>query len=216
MIALPKTCAIIKAGLAEGQHLGAQLYVAQHGRVVADEAFGQARAGVAMQRDSAMLWFSAGKPVTAVAVGQLVERGRINWDTRVGEIIPEFSVAGKEGITVRHLLTHTAGLRNADRVEAVLSWEERTAQICALPSEPDWPPGARAGYHVQGSWHLLGEVVRRVSGQAVEVFVQENIFGPLALRRSSLALMTEEITARGDQIAFVYDTSSGAPLPQSI
>ena len=211
---LPKTRAVFEAGLAEGRHLGAQLYVAHEGRVVADEAFGQARVGVPMQRDSAMLWFSAGKPVTAVAVGQLVERGLIGWDTRVGEIIPEFSALGKEGITVRHLLTHTAGLRNADRVDSSLSWTDKLAQICALPPEPDWPPGVRAGYHVQGSWHLLGEIVRRVSGQAVEVLMRENIFAPLALRRYSLALTAEEIVARGDQMAFVYDTSGGASVPK--
>ncbi len=162
-----------------------------------------------MSRDSITLWFSAGKPITAVAISQLVERGLLAWDTMVGEVIPEFARHGKEGVTIRHLLTHTGGLRNADGVNATLSWDEQIARICELPLEPDWIPGQRAGYHVWATWHLLGEIVRRRSGTSVDKFVRENIFLPLGMKDSWLALNSTVLTKEQERVSFVYDTSSG-------
>jgi CubicO group peptidase (beta-lactamase class C family) len=179
-----------------------------------DEAFGDARDGVVMQRDSLTLWFSAGKPITAVAVGQLVERGLLNWDTRVAEIIPEFARNGKEAVTLRHLLTHTAGLRNADTIDNTLAWDEQIALLCDLPLEDNWIPGQRAGYHVSGTWQLLGEIVRRVSGKPVDEFARENIFLPLGMPDSWLALSSEAVRGYDKCIAFVYDTSGQAPQPK--
>ena len=167
-----------------------------------------------MRTDSLTLWFSAGKPITAVATAQLVERGLLKWDTRVAEVIPEFARNGKEAVTIRHLLTHTAGLRNADAVNSSLSWDEQIARICELPLEENWVPGQRAGYHVSGTWQLLGEMVRRVSGKPVDEFVRSNIFLPLEMRDSWLALSTEDAREHGDRIAFVYDTSSAPAQPK--
>lgn len=209
-----KTRAVFLAGLQAGLHPGAQLYVARAGEVLIDEAFGEARAGVAMQRDSLMLWFSAGKPITAAAIGKLVERGLLDWETRVAEVIPEFAAQGKATVTVRHLLIHTAGLRHAETLDAALGWEERVARICALPLEADWIPGQRAGYHISGTWHLLGEIVRRISGQSLDSHVRESIFNPLRMDCSSLALGGEEVTTQQANIAFVYDTSGTAPQPK--
>lgn len=204
-----KTRAALASGLEERIHLGAQLCVMQGGEVLFDEAFGEAREGAPMTRDSLTLWFSAGKPVTAVAIAQLVERGLLTWETRVAEMIPEFAAHGKGAVTVRHLLMHTGGLRNADSVDATLNGEEQIARICEMPPEPDWVPGQRAGYHIWATWQLLGEIVRRVSGKAVEEFVRENVFQPLGMKGSALALDGSSIARRPPQIALVYDTSSG-------
>lgn len=167
-----------------------------------------------MHTNSLTLWFSAGKPITAVAIGQLVERGLLKWDLCVAEVIPEFVRHGKELVTLRHLLTHTAGLRNADAIDNALSWDEQIARICDLPLEGNWIPGQRAGYHVSGTWQLLGEIVRRVSGQPVDEFARANIFLPLGMRDSSLALSVEEVSQYGERIAFVYDTSAGSAQPK--
>lgn len=220
----------IESGIREGLHLGAQLCVCRDGAVLIDEAFGNARDGVAMRTDSLTLWFSAGKPITVVAIGQLVERGRLKWDVPVAEVIPEFAHNRKEAVTVRHLLTHTAGLRNADAIDSSLSWDEQIARICDLPLEENWIPGERAGYHVSGTWQLLGEIVRRVTGQPVDEFARANIFLPLEMRDSWLALgvhpsgcSSPDTLKRGhrtraedyaDRIAFVYDMSGGTAQPK--
>lgn len=182
----------------------------RRGEVFIDKAFGEAREGLPMKRDSLTLWFSAGKPITAVAIAQLVERGALAWETRVGEVISEFARHGKESVTIRHLLTHTGGLRHADGIDVTLDWDEQIARICEMPLEPDWLPGQRAGYHVWATWQLLGEIVRRVSGKPVDEFARENIFLPLGMNDSWLALTPTVLAKDEARVAFVYDTSSGA------
>jgi CubicO group peptidase (beta-lactamase class C family) len=208
-----RTRAAIESGLHEGLHLGAQIYVSRRGEVLLDEAFGKAREHVPMSHDSIMLWFSAGKPLTAVAIAQLVERGSITWQTRVGDVIPEFAPNGKEMVTLWHLLTHTAGLRNAD-VDGSSIRGAKLEWIYAQPLEPDWVPGQRAGYHIKGSWHVLGEVVRRLSGRPVEEFLRAEVFHPLGMHASSLALTETEVSQLGNRLAFVYDTSAGTAQPK--
>ena len=210
---LARTRAVLLSGVQSGLHLGAQLFVSRSGEVLLDEAFGQAREGMAMRRDSLMLWFSAGKPITAVAIGKLVEDGRLDWETRVAEVLPEFATSGKEIVTVRHLLTHTAGLRHAESIDPALGWEERVARICALPLEPDWVPGQRAGYHVSGTWLLLGEMVQRLSGSTLDSFVRENIFHPMGADSTALARSEEEVRSQENNLALVFDTSGPAPRP---
>ncbi|MDQ1510718.1 MAG: hypothetical protein QOG50_2562, partial [Actinomycetota bacterium] len=107
---------VLEQGIAQGSHIGAQLYVSHRGAVVADLALGRARSDVAMRTDSMMTWFSMTKAVTAVAVAQQWERGALDPDDAVIRHLPEFGAAGKERITIRHLLTHTAGLANADGI----------------------------------------------------------------------------------------------------
>src|SRR4051794_13059564 len=76
------TVGAFEAGIRDRLHLGAQLYVSLGGDVLIDAGFGEAREGVSMTSDTITLWFSAGKPLTAVAIAQLVERGLISWNTR--------------------------------------------------------------------------------------------------------------------------------------
>ena len=209
-----RTRALFERGIQEKLHPGAQLYVSRAGEVLIDAAFGNVREGAPMRSDSITLWFSAGKPITAVAIAQLVERGLVNWDMRVSEVIPEFARQGKESVTLRHLLTHTAGLRNADTIDFSLSWDEQIARICELPLEDNWIPGQRAGYHVSGTWQLLGEIVRRAGGKPVDEFVRVNIFLPLGMNDSWLSLPVENINSYAERIAFVYDTSNGTAQPR--
>src|SRR3981189_1756534 len=93
---------VIESGIERGLHVGAQLYVSLDGKPVADLAFGLAREGVAMTPDTIMLWMSSTKPITALAIAQIWERGKIALDDLVAKYIPEFGISGKEAITIRH------------------------------------------------------------------------------------------------------------------
>src|SRR6476660_7484464 len=115
---------VLQQGIADATHIGAQLYVSHRGGVVADLAVGRARRDVEMRTDSLMTWFSMTKAVTAVAVAQQWERGALDPDDAVVRHLPEFGAAGKERITLRHLLTHTAGLANADGILDGTPWRE--------------------------------------------------------------------------------------------
>ena len=114
---LERAAAVIEDGIKARLHLGAQLYVSRDGRTVGDLALGEAREGVAMRPDTLMLWMSSIKPITAVAIAQMWERGKLDLDDAVARHIPEFGENGKERVTIRHVLTHTGGFPRA-----VLPW----------------------------------------------------------------------------------------------
>src|SRR5947207_14825722 len=97
---LPKTISVIQQGISTGLHIGAQLYVSLGGEVVRNVALGEAQPGVPMRPDTIMLWLSATKPITAVAVAPLWEQGELELDETVCRFIPEFGALGKESITI--------------------------------------------------------------------------------------------------------------------
>src|SRR5687768_9980852 len=134
---LPKTLAAIRRGIDAGLHIGAQLYLSLRGKVIADDAFGLAREDVPMRTDTLMLWLSAGKPVSAVAVAQLWERGLLDLDDAVAKHIPEFAANGKDVVTIRHILTHTGGFRALLGHWEGKSWDEVIAALSASRLEPD-------------------------------------------------------------------------------
>jgi CubicO group peptidase (beta-lactamase class C family) len=203
-IALPETLALLEQGRPSILHPGAQLYVSLRGDVLADAALGEARPGVAMLPETPTLWLSSGKPITAVAIAQLVERGRLEFDDRVSRHLPEFAQGGKDGITIRHLLTHTAGFREADKLAENLAWDEMIARICATPLEAEWNVGAKAGYQTMSSWFILGELIRRVDGREAGRYVRENIFEPLGMRDSWMGIPADQIASYGDRMALMY------------
>src|SRR6476646_9996610 len=188
---LPRAAAALEAGIAAGLHLGAQLHVSLHGEPVAEAALGENRPGEPLTPEHLVLWLSATKPVAAVAIAQLWERGRLELDDPVARHLPEFAVHGKERITLRHLLTHTGGIRMLDTGWPAAPWEEIVARICAMKPEPRWVPGQKAGYHQASSWFILGEVIRRVGGLPFSTYVRREIFEPLGMADSWIGMPPE-------------------------
>ncbi len=203
-IALPKTLALLELGMHSILHPGAQLYISWRGEVLADVALGEARPGVAMQPETLTLWLSAGKPITAVAIAQLVERGMLAFDDLVSRHLPEFAQNGKDAITIRHLLTHTAGFREADKLAENLPWDAMIARICATSLEAEWNVGAKAGYQMMSSWFILGELIRRVDGREAGRYVRENIFEPLGMGDSWMGIPADQIARYGDRMGMMY------------
>ena len=200
MADLPKTTAAFEAGRANGLHTGAHLYVSQAGRTIVDAAFGESRPGVPMSPDSVILWFSAGKPLTAVAIAKFWESAQLDLDDQIAKFIPEFAARGKEAVTIRHLLTHTGGFR---WVQWTPDWDEMIARISAAPLEPRWIPGRTAGYHTFTSWYILAEIVRRLDSlhRPYEKFIADEIFQPLGMTDSFLAMSPIQFREYGNRIA---------------
>ena len=213
---LPRTAAELERGIGEGLQLGGQLYVSRQAVGVADVAFGEARPGEPMRREHRMLWLSASKPVTAVAVAQLWERGALALDDAVARHLPEFATGGKGGVTIRHLLTHTAGIRMLDTGWPEATWESTVARVCARPLEPRWAPGRKAGYHLASSWFVLGELVRRLDGRPIATFVRDEIFAPLGLARSGIGVERERFAAERERIAPMYVDVGGTLEPSDL
>lgn len=159
---------------------GAGVCVYQGGRAVVDLAAGVAGPGSAYTRRTLQPFMSVSKGVVAVAVNMLADRRVIDLDAPVARYWPEFAQAGKEGIPVRWLLTHQAGLAALDRplsIGELLSW---TPVIKALEAQaPNWPPGTAHGYHSMTYGFLLGEVIRRVTGALPGDWIAGHVSGPL-------------------------------------
>ena len=132
------------------------------------------------QEDTLVDVFSVGKPVAALCLLQLVERGLLDLDRPVAEHWPGFAAAGKGSVSARMLLGHRAGLPALRRPLpelAMYDWELMTSALAA--EEPWWEPGRAHGYHTNTFGFLVGEVVRRVSGETVGKLVRQLVAEPL-------------------------------------
>jgi CubicO group peptidase (beta-lactamase class C family) len=200
---LDRASKVIESGIERGLHIGAQLYVSHDGKCVGDLAFGLAREGVAMTPDTIMLWMSSTKPITAIAIGQIWERGKIALDDPVAKYIPEFGAKGKEAIAIRHVLTHTGGFRAAVGPWTNDPWDQIIAQICAAEIEAGWIVGQTSGYHIASGWYVLGEIVRRVcaDGRPYSEYVREKICEPLGMRDTWIGMPAARWREYGDRIA---------------
>jgi CubicO group peptidase (beta-lactamase class C family) len=138
---------------------------------------------------------------------------RLELDDPVARHLPEFAVHGKERITLRHLLTHTAGIRMLDTGWPAAPWEEIVARIAGSRPEPRWAPGEKAGYHLASSWFLLGEVVRRLDGRPFERYVREEIFAAAGMADSWVGLPAERYRtyAEAGRIGAVHLTEPATP-----
>ena len=113
--------------------------------------------------------FSTTKGPTTLTIQALAEQGTVDLERPVADYWPEFAAAGKGGITLRHILTHTSGVIDFPGYEAVVEdtswWHDLDAVAAAFAAaSPAWEPGTAHGYHGVSFGLLLGEVVRRATG----------------------------------------------------
>lgn len=164
--------------------LGAAVCAAVRGRVVVDlwAGFRDAARTAPWRGDTIVNVFSATKGAVALCAHALAERRALDVDAPVAAAWPEFGAAGKGRVLVAQLLDHSAGLpalRAEPKEGALYDWQAMTAALAA--EEPFWEPGARHGYHAVTFGFLVGEVIRRASGQRVGAFLREAVAGPLGL-----------------------------------
>ena len=165
-----------------GDDVGASACVVVEGEVVADVWAGHVDAERTRpwERDTITNVWSTTKTMTALCALLLADRGELDVDAPVATYWPEFAANGKEGVLVRHLLSHTAGLSGWDpplTVDQVCDWETATAALARQATW--WEPGTASGYHAVSQGQLVGEVVRRITGRTIGTFFAEEIAGPL-------------------------------------
>ncbi|MCO1596545.1 beta-lactamase family protein [Micromonospora sp. RHAY321] len=171
--------------LATGRESGASLTVWYDGHPVLDltggsrtGAAGGAAGGDPWRPDTLVNVYSVGKPVAALCLLMLVDRGRVDLDAPVDRYWPEFQTPA----TVRQVLSHTAGLPAFPvprPATAIADWALLAGDLAA--AEPEWAPGSVAGEHAWTYGHLVGELVRRVDGRPVGRFLADEIAGPWRL-----------------------------------
>jgi CubicO group peptidase (beta-lactamase class C family) len=201
-----------------GVHPALQLCVRRHGHVVLDRAIGH-RSGngpknpgdaprVPVSTDTPFVIFSASKAITAMVVHLLDQRGLLHIGDRVADYIPEYARHGKDAITIAHVLSHRAGVPNLPRhVMDVHNLSDNDLLVEVLC---DARPASRAGktlaYHAISGGFILGEIVRRVTGDDIRAVLAREILDPLGFRFCNYGVAPEDV----DLVGRCYAT--GAPV----
>lgn len=176
--------AAIDGLVGSGAERGVQVAVYRHGNLVVDAVAGVADAstGRPVRSDTPFYATSTAKGVAATVVHVLAERGVLGYDTRIAELWPEFGAHGKQAATIRHALTHSVGVPGLPvdtQPEAFLDWDAMCALIAG--AKPWWTPGTRTGYHAQTFGWIVGEIVRRATGNRISQVLRDEVARPLGV-----------------------------------
>jgi len=211
--------ALVQDVYRSGMHPGIQICIRQNGNVVLDRAIGHARGVVPGQRfdrnraipltlDTPVNLFSAAKAVTGMVMHKLEEHGVLSLDDEVAEHIPGFEQHGKERITIRHVLTHRAGIAampaEAFDLDVLGDPDEVERILCRL--RPTTRPGAVPEYHAVTGGLIMEAVTRRAAGRSLRDVLVTEVKRPLGLGWFDYGVAPEDI----DRVARNVET--GVPL----
>jgi CubicO group peptidase (beta-lactamase class C family) len=165
-----------------GAEVGAGIAIDIDGESVVDiwGGFTDAARTTAWAKDTIVNVWSSTKTVTSLAALMIIDRGLVEPTAPVAVYWPEFAANGKQNIEIRHILSHTSGVSGWDlpfTTEDMYDWHKATAALAA--QAPWWEPGTASGYHAHNQGHLIGEVIRRVTGRSLKEFVRDEIAAPL-------------------------------------
>jgi CubicO group peptidase (beta-lactamase class C family) len=169
---------------AQGKEVGAAFSAYHRGHKVVDLWGGIADqdTGRPWEEDTIVLVFSTTKGMVAVCANKLAQEGRLDVDAPVAQYWPEFASNGKAHVPVSFLLSHQVGLAWIDgamTLEDALAWDPVVNALAA--QTPHWEPGSQHGYHATTYGWLVGEVIRRITGQTVGTYLREAVAEPLGL-----------------------------------
>ncbi|KAK9239540.1 beta-lactamase [Lipomyces kononenkoae] len=177
-----KLKALLEHYVNSGEEIGASVAVNIDGKMVVDiyGGFIDEDRTKPCSKDTIVNVWSSTKTITALAVLMLHDRGLLDVNEKVSKYWPEFAANGKEDVRVRHLLSHTSGVSGWEQPVTLQDLYDTKASTDRLAQQsPWWEPGTASGYHSLSMGHLLGEVVRRVTGKSLSQFVFEEIAEPL-------------------------------------
>jgi len=209
---------------ADRGEVGAGVCVIVAGRVVVDLVGGWSDADRTRlwQPDTLVNFYSVGKALIGLLALQLVESGQISLDAPITDVWPEFGYGGKGTATLRHALSHRAGvpaIRERLTDDALWDWPRMTSALAA--TEAWWEPGTRHTYHTNTFGHLNGEIVRRASG-AMPGERLRSVAGPLdadiwfGVPRSEQHRCAEVIWAPPSTLDFDLDALDGENLMNAL
>ncbi len=193
---------------------GCTVGVSREGRPILTRAYGMAdlEHGIANRPDSIIEGGSLSKQFTAASVLLLVQQGKVGLDDPARKYLPELPDFGT-ALTVRHMLTHTSGLRDWGSIEGIVGWPRTSraythAHVLDLVSRQkalNFPPGSAYSYSNTG-YNLAAILVSRVSGRSFADFTREMLFEPLGMTRTS---WRDDFTRVVRDRSIAYDVSPG-------
>lgn len=204
-----------RRNFAERGELGASVAVTVGGETVVDlwGGFKDSERSRPWEEDTVCLVMSCTKGAAALCAHMLAAEGALDFDSPVSRYWPEFAQGGKEGVLVRHVLSHQAGLpavRTPLKPGAFYDWDYM-AQVLAS-EEPFWRPGSKHGYHGMTWGFLVGEIVRRASGVSIGEYFRTHVAEPLGID-FAIGLPDSE-HGRVSHLNPAAEPAPGDPLPR--
>jgi CubicO group peptidase (beta-lactamase class C family) len=209
--AFPATRAYVEREIEDGLFSrGAQLHVMVGGETVLDYAFGSAGLGNDITTDTLFRVYCSIKPVATLAVALLVDDGALDLDAPLNDPLPGFQVLQRGDVTLRHVLTHTAGLQYPSAVTMeLMPTDERRPFLERFRGEPGWRVGVDAAYSEYFGWHLLGFLIEEVTREPLRDHLRDRVLDPLGLRDTWVGMTAAEYTANIERLGVNYDLHGG-------
>ena len=205
---LTRVVGLFKKQQTSGAFPGGQLVLRRAGKLVLNEALGiarglraqEARPPMQVQSNTPFPVLSAGKPLAAICITLLEDRGMLDVNAPIARIFPEFGKHGKEQITTLDVLTHRSGILMPDFVKKRHLWADREAvQTALIETVPSYPRGTLAYHPYEYGW-ILNEIMLRVDGRSLPAFFVDELAVPLQLPALRYGLAGRAITS----VAFTY------------
>jgi CubicO group peptidase (beta-lactamase class C family) len=192
--ALKRVEELFRKQIEQELHPGAALAVYRHGQLVLDLYYGLAdrELGKPVSHDTMFILYSSTKPLAAACLHLLWEWGKLDWDDPVVKHWPGFGKNGKEGVTIRHVLTHQGGFPDTPGSLTWKKWHDWDAIARAMEDiVPEYQPGEVMAYHPRNFGWVIGELVRRIDGRLFNQFLSEEITMPLGMNDAYVGLPPE-------------------------
>jgi CubicO group peptidase (beta-lactamase class C family) len=223
---------------AAGMHPAIQLCLRHNGKVVLNRAIGHGWGNaptdppdaekIPVKTDTPFCVYSSAKAITATVVHMLVERGHFSLDDRVCEYLPTYTSHGKHRTTIRHVMTHSAGVPfpTGPRPDLKRADDHEYAQEQLAKLRPLYRPGLVHIYHALTWGPLMREIVYAATGKEIREILATEILDPLGFRWTNFGVAEADIStvapshATGEQlpapIATAFRKAIGGTLYQTI
>jgi len=192
--ALTEVERLFQAQITNGQHPGAALAVYRRGQNMLDLSGGVAdlKSGRPVTPRTIFVLFSSTKPLASLSVLQQIDRGKAELDDPVAKHWPAFAKNGKEGVTIRHILTHRGGFPQTPPELTWSHWRDWDAVVAAMENAtPRFAPGTESAYHALNHGWVCAELVRRIDGRDFPTYLRAEITGPLGMNDTYVGLPAE-------------------------
>lgn len=191
----------------DNRYPGCQIALAQNGKLLLEQSFGQARAGRDATNDSLWLLYSNTKVIVAVGLWKLFEDGVFRFTDRVSDHLPAFAANGKRDITILQVITHQGGFPSSPMPEAAWSDHERMRALTSAFSL-EWSPGSKVSYHGLSAHWVLASLIETWTGRDYRDYLNQSILAPLGLGGDLFVGLPEREDAR---VSDLFEPRADAP-----
>jgi CubicO group peptidase (beta-lactamase class C family) len=191
---------------------GVQLSAMVSGEVVFEAALGDAGTH-AVTPETVFRIYCATKPIAALAAAKLIDDGTLELDAPLASVLPSVRALA-DGVTLRHLMTHTAGLYQPDAFGfELIPATQRARVVDNLQLPVGWRLGRDAAYSEYIGWHLIGRVLESTTARPLREILRESVLDPLGMGDTFVGMTDEEFIANLDRIGMNFDLRRDRSLP---